>query len=538
MLVLADPKIGRVTRTAAGGEGPARRVSTPPHTQMSEFHAACAAGDQLGVEGALRQAGPEGALDLLQTREPNEGTGQTPLHTACEHGHADVVQVLLEAAPYSSVLLQLTASRRPPKGKQRRSDSEPAGPPETPAELAGRLGQRKVLVAIDYFVDDEREKAQRELGMGLTLLSGGDAEGAIVAAKRGLEFDPQNEDCQMLFDMAASKLAAEAEALLVAGDPAAAAELATARLALAPESELLADVCGRSELLAAKLKAAKGRAVEVGNSLVEYERAATKMVSDALALKKKAEEGQQAAEAESAFMATWEDKCEEQRRLNEKLRGMWQARAIRKLRMRSIETSFEAWRGLAKATKRGQQIVIHAAQKIRNRWISRAWRGWVKYVQLAHVHAAEELAAEEREQAKAANRARQDAEWARDAAATKAESAGDRQATAEGKAINECNLRAAADRRAEAALADAARWTAAAKSCEANLHTREVAWLEEKKQRRAAEEDALDQAAVSKVLARKLEVSETALAELRRQAVASRYDAWSGRKVGKLPSIK
>ena len=171
-----------------------------------------------------------------------------------------------------------------------------------------------------------------------------------------------------------------------------AAALAASRLALAPESELLADVCGRAEVLSAKLKAAKGRAVEVGNSLVNYERAATKMVSDAHAQKRKAEEGEREAKAEATRMASWEGKCAEQQQINDKLRGMWQAKAIRKIRVKSIEAAFLSWQRQAQHTKRGERIVAHAANKIRHRWAMKAWRGWTKFTQLAHVHRSEELA--------------------------------------------------------------------------------------------------------------------------------------------------
>eukprot|EP01051_Picozoa_sp_SAG22_P000460 SAG22_NODE_13_length_33548_cov_57.167773_12_plen_680_part_00 len=454
---------------------------------MSEFHAACAAGDRLSVELALEIAGDDGALELLRSREPgNDPGGQTPLHTACSHGHASVVGVLLAAAPYSGTVLGLTASKRA-AGQQRRAEGEPSGPPETPQELASRLGQRKVLVAIDQFVDHERDLAQEELGRGLTALSTGDVVRATVAARRGLQLDPQSADCRLLFDMAAGKLAAESEALLAAGDPDGAFALAGERLALAPESEQLADVCGRSELLSAKLKAAKARSTSLGGSLVQYERAATKMVSDAHAEKRKAEQGRKDAEAEAARMSTWcvglrhclsvvlptvflsktvpflavcppcrEGKCAEQARLNDKLRGMWQARAIRKLRMMSIETALTGWRSVAAAAKRGRQIIAHTAHKLHLRWELRAFRGWVKYTQHAHVHQAQEEAEKAEAAAKQASRERQDAEWARDAADTRAASAGDRQAHSEAKAAQECNLRAAAERREAAALAEAA----------------------------------------------------------------------------------
>eukprot|EP01050_Picozoa_sp_SAG11_P026521 SAG11_NODE_6381_length_1325_cov_1.082382_1_plen_77_part_00 len=58
----------------------------------------------------------------------------------------------------------------------------------------------------------------------------------MLAAQRGRELDSHNEDCVTLFEMAATKLGAEAEELLSAGDPDGAAALAASRLALAPVS--------------------------------------------------------------------------------------------------------------------------------------------------------------------------------------------------------------------------------------------------------------------------------------------------------------
>ena len=153
-----------------------------------DLHGACLRGEVEEVDRMLRQG-----TDLL-ARERDADNGATPLHCACEHGHAEIVRMVLLAAPYSGVLLNVRAERRLKRAK--RSQSEATGPAETPRELAARIGHerarmgqdihdrwRHVLVTIDQFVEDERTAAKGLLGTGMTALSAGDTEGGLDAAR-------------------------------------------------------------------------------------------------------------------------------------------------------------------------------------------------------------------------------------------------------------------------------------------------------------------------------------------------------------------
>ena len=153
-----------------------------------DLHGACLRGEVDEVDRMLRQG-----TDLL-ARERDADNGATPLHCACEHGHAEIVRMVLLAAPYSGVLLNVRAERRLKRAK--RSQSEATGPAETPRELAARIGHerarmgqdihdrwRHVLVTIDQFVEDERTAAKGLLGTGMTALSAGDTEGGLDAAR-------------------------------------------------------------------------------------------------------------------------------------------------------------------------------------------------------------------------------------------------------------------------------------------------------------------------------------------------------------------
>ena len=155
---------------------PPSRLAVVP---VGELHGACMRGDEAAVDRMLR----EGA-DLLARVAEGAGDsagGVTALHCACEHGHPEVVRMLLLAAPYSSVLLEVGSDRRLQRAKQ--SYSEATGPPETPRELAARIGHdnarramgedihrkwREVLLVIDHFVEEERGKAEQMLGQGMT----------------------------------------------------------------------------------------------------------------------------------------------------------------------------------------------------------------------------------------------------------------------------------------------------------------------------------------------------------------------------------
>ena len=154
-----------------------------------DLHGACLRGEVDEVDRMLRQG-----TDLL-ARERDADNGATPLHCACEHGHAEIVRMVLLAAPYSGVLLNVRAERRLKRAK--RSQSEATGPAETPRELAARIGHerarmgqdihdrwRHVLVTIDQFVEDERTAAKGLLGTGMTALSAGDTEGGLDAARQ------------------------------------------------------------------------------------------------------------------------------------------------------------------------------------------------------------------------------------------------------------------------------------------------------------------------------------------------------------------
>ena len=178
----------------------AEALEPPPQTTVTtlaelglglvagDLHGACLRGEVDEVDRMLRQG-----TDLL-ARERDADNGATPLHCACEHGHAEIVRMVLLAAPYSGVLLNVRAERRLKRAK--RSQSEATGPAETPRELAARIGHerarmgqdihdrwRHVLVTIDQFVEDERTAAKGLLGTGMTALSAGDTEGGLDAAR-------------------------------------------------------------------------------------------------------------------------------------------------------------------------------------------------------------------------------------------------------------------------------------------------------------------------------------------------------------------
>ena len=232
------------------GEAAAAIVPVPPSrlavVPVGDLHGACLRGDEAAVDRMLR----EGADLLARVAEgagDNAG-GATALHCACEHGHPEVVRMLLLAAPYSSVLLEAQAVRRLARAKQ--SYSEATGPSETPRELAARIGHdnarramgedihrkwREVLLVIDQFVEEERGKAEQMLGQGMTRLSEGDVEGCLECAKTGLMLDRQNSDLQSLRDMAITMLSDEIEALLDQGDADKALDFASRRRDASPD---------------------------------------------------------------------------------------------------------------------------------------------------------------------------------------------------------------------------------------------------------------------------------------------------------------
>jgi hypothetical protein len=509
---------------------------------MSEFHAACAAGDKLAVEAVLgASADSEKLHNILHSREPNKPEGQTPLHTACEHGHAAIVHMLLEAAPYSRMLTNLTAARRPKEKSKRRNSFESLGaivaPLETPVELAIRLGQRKCAMIIERFADDERDLAHEQLALGLSRLSSGDPVGAMEAAQLGLNLDPVHADCRQLSEIAEAKLAASVEEILQQGNADEALELVSAHLALAPASELLLQTYERSEMLAAKMSAAKERSRQVGHSLVQYERAAKKMVGDANAKVEEAKGKQAEAEEAARVAEAWEQRCEEQEEINDTVRNMWQERAIRKQQKAAVTAVMEAWFGWMAMLRTHKTVLRRTVRKIQARTKMLVWRGWLLHHRMHHVEAANATAAEAMAEAGSARAAEKEANNQREMAEIRAERMHEREGHAQTKATAECNLRAATERRAAAALADAEQERAGRLAVEASQqHTRD-AWIAEKRTRVAAEERVLDLETKCRVLERKLADSDGTLSELRRQSIASRYDAWSGRKVGKLPSI-
>lgn len=65
-----------------------------------------------------------------------------------------------------------------------------------------------------------------------------------------------------------------------------------------------------------------------------------------------------------------------------------------------------------------------------------------------------------------------------------------------------------------------------------------AAWIAEKRRREAAEARLRECTEELSLVRRELSAVHADLTMLRRQAIASRYDAWSGRKIGVLPKLR
>ena len=170
----------------------------------------------------------------LLSREGGVPGGMTALHCACSGGHDGVVRLLLLAAPYARLLLETLANR-----------PDDIGPAETPRELATRLAQgivsggrwRKIVVAIDQAIEDDRQRSQLTLGEALTLLSTGNAEDAMQRARFGLKCDPGNTDLTGILQTSVAVLVGEMEEQVASGDAQGAFAVAELRVGLAPEIE-------------------------------------------------------------------------------------------------------------------------------------------------------------------------------------------------------------------------------------------------------------------------------------------------------------
>lgn len=519
---------------------------------VGELHRACSRGDEVAVDAMLR----EGA-DLLARIELDGGGmsshasgGLTPLHCACEGGHAAIVQMVLLAAPYSSVLLDARADRR--LQRPRKSYSEAVGPAETPRELCARVGHenarrtmgedihrkwREVLVVIDHFVEDERRKAEVMLGQGMSRLSDGDAEASLECARTGLLLDRQNVDLQGLRDMAAKVLEDEIVAAMDHGNAEHALELAERRRELAPELAIFTTLYRRAEALASRIHASNERVREVGASLIEYERAATTLVQKAHRKMEEARQSERKSQQEAIESASWQGVAERQEEKCARVQTMWQTRAIRKLRRSRVLLCLEGWKAYTVRQKVGQKVTAIMGHKHCRRLSFIVWRGWTKFVRMVVVaRSLEQVRCAHEAQANAQSTQRE-AERRESEAKQKQLHAEEQQRLAEEEAQHQQELRRAA---AEAANLSELRYQEEKSRRvgveQAQQDTRNL-WIAEKRSREAiqAELDELRAAHTQQLQAfAELEEAHTVL---RRQSIASRYDAWSGRKVGVDPTV-
>ena len=514
---------------------------------VGDLHRACSRGDEVAVDAMLR----EGA-DLL-ARITLDGSGMsshatgglTPLHCACEGGHAAIVQMVLLAAPYSSVLLDARADRR--LDRPRKSYSEAVGPAETPRELCARVGHenarrtmgedihrkwREALVVIDHFVEDERRKAEVMLGQGMSRLSDGDVEASLECARTGLLLDRQNVDLQGLRDMAAKVLEDEIVAAMDHGNAELALELAERRRGLAPELAIFTTLYRRAEALASRIHASNERVREVGASLIEYERAATTLVQKAHRKMEEARQSERKAQQEAIESASWQGVAEREEQKCARVQTMWQTRAIRKLRRSRVLLCLEGWISYTNRQKVGHKVTAIMAHKHSRRLSFIVWHGWTKFVRMVVVaRSLDQVRCAQEAQANAQSTQRE-AERRESEAKQKQLHAEEHQRLAEEEAQHQQELRRAA---AEAADLSELRYqeerSRRVSVEQAQQDTRNL-WIAEKRSREAiqAELDELRAAHTQQLQAfAELEEAHTVL---RRQSIASRYDAWSGRKVG------
>lgn len=332
--------------------------------------------------------------------------------------------------------------------------------------------------------------------------------------------------------MATGMLAGEIEELLTAGDVAGALAEAGRRRDAAPEIEAFAALEGRAQATAARLHAADVRVHEVGSSLLEYDRAATLMVAKANARMEAAEAGEEEAKAKAVEVAGWEQVAEQREETYERVQSMWQNRAIRKMRASWLHKCLDSWSYFTEKARVHRKAVIRMGSKFSHRVLHIAVNGWRKFVRLAVVETAREQVEAATAAEAEARRAQAQAESERDAALEQA--AKDREQLEE----KEAQLQTQVERRDEADKA-----AAAAKEQYREEYAKRVAveqaqqdtrrtWAAEKRKRESIEQELV-------VLQGRFEEREAEMRELeeayntlRRQSIASRYDAWSGRKVG------
>ena len=463
--------------------------------------------------------------------------GMTAMHCACSEGHDAVVRLLLLAAPYASLVLDAIANRLGDRG-----------PAETPRELAARLDSsgiglggtkwRKCIVAIDQAVDDDRERAQMMLGEGLTLLSEECVEEAMQRSRYGLKCEPGNVELQSLMNTAVGMLVEEMEEDLHTGNALSAFHLARSRLALAPEVPEFSRLFKKTELLAAKQQAADARVRLVGSSLVEYERTATKMVGDALAHREEALQEAQAAYTHADTMNAWETKANALEEVNYRTQGLWQARAIRKMRQGGVQKCIASWCEYTRTSRVHSKALRRCGAKYlrRNLWI--VWHGWKKFLQMQKVAGAQAHAAHERSLAFDAVQKRETAEYEFQLAKERASHAQLKQMEAEAAAAAAEAARARQQEVAEACEASERKERDRREAVERTQQDTRNAWIAEKKRRETIEASASAQFMELEAVKAELATTQVELAQLRRQAIASRYDAWSGRKIGVLPKLR
>jgi hypothetical protein len=400
--VPAQPAAGPSTATGA------RRGSTdhdPLGRQMvaaGDLHGACRRGDMREVDRLLRLNYE--AEDLLKReRRPDTLTtdgGPTALHCAVQGGHPGIVEMLLCAAPFASMLLQPVAAR-----------PGDAGPAETPRELAVRLSSesivgggrwRDVVVAIDHAIQDDRERAQLVLGEGLTLLAAGDMEEALQRARYGLKCDPASAELQGLLAAASGALEAAVQALLDEGQAARAFEEAQHLHQLAPELQSFSELHRRSQALAERQRACDRRVKDISSSLMQYDRATSQLVGAANDEMKEAQKEAEAAMAHATAMASWEGKAAQMQDGLDRTRAQWQARAIRKMRNGLREKCLLAWIDYTTLGRVHKRALRHCAAKFLRRQLWIVWRGWCKFHAMANIEQASEQVSLEKEAAQKA----------------------------------------------------------------------------------------------------------------------------------------
>lgn len=533
--------------SAGGSSAPA----VVPVVPVGDLHRACSRGDEAAVDAMLREGADLLArIDGGNSGAPSSGgAGLTPLHCACECGHAEIVRMVLLAAPYSSVLLDARADRQLRRPK--RSYSDAAGPAETPRELCARVGHenarrtmgedvhrkwRDVLVVIDQFVEEERGKAEVMLGQGMSRLSDGDAEGCLECARMGLLLDRHNADLQGLRDMATKVLEDEIVSAMDRGNADLALELAGRRREMAPEVAVFTTLYGRAEALASRIHASSERVREVGASLIQYDRAATTLVQKAHAKMEEARQSAQKAKQEAIESASWQGTAEREEEKRARVQSMWQTRAIRRMRRSAVCACFDGWSMFTERRRVAHRNTATMVQKRRRRLCFIIWHGWNKFVRitvvarsLEEVRCAQEAQANAQATQREAERRESEAQFAQ----LQAE---EQRQIAEEEAQHQQDLRRAAD---EAANLSELRYQdeqARRISVEQTQQDTRSAWIAEKRKREAiqAELDELKAAHAQQLqLFADLDDAHTVL---RRQAIASRYDAWSGRKVGVDPN--